>query len=130
MATLRQKALAHQLIINTKRKKPLNKGELVEIVGYTPSQANKKAGQIIESQGVKKELEILGFTTENAKKVVAEIMMDKFAEGKDRLKGAELVFKVQGDFAAEKHVNMNVNSDDLRQAIVDKMALFRANTGT
>lgn len=54
-------------------------------------------------------LKDLGFDSDNAKRVVGEILNDGSLEPRDRLKAAENVFKVHGDFAPEKHVNLNLN---------------------
>jgi len=55
--TERQKALARELIENTKRAKPLNKKELVAKVGYSELSASHKQKEIIESPGVQKEIQ-------------------------------------------------------------------------
>lgn len=64
---------------------------------------------VIASENLRKpniiaELQKLGFDSNNAKRVVAEIMNKTHAEDRDRLKAAEIIFKVTGDFAPEKHL--------------------------
>lgn len=67
------------------------------------------------------ELKKLGFDSNNAKRVVGEILNDSVdPEPRDRLKAAELVFKVQGDFAPERsligHVDLTPSDDILEYA--------------
>lgn len=50
------------------------------------------------------ELQKLGFDSNNANRVVGEILNDESNEPRDRLKAAELVYKVKGDMAPEKHL--------------------------
>jgi Holliday junction resolvasome RuvABC DNA-binding subunit len=104
MSTLRQTELAKALIENTQADKPLNAGQLLESIGYAETTAKHIPGEIISSKGVKDALFKMGFNTDNANRVVAEILNDETNEPKDRLKAAELVYKVQGDFAPEKHL--------------------------
>lgn len=98
MATELQTNLAKEIIKNTKRKKPLNKGKMLEIVGYKESVARAKPGEIIEQKGVKQALEDFGFSEENAKKVVAGIMLSDKAKDESRLKATDQVFKVHGSY--------------------------------
>lgn len=107
MSTIRQKKLANAIIENLVAKQPLNKGELVESVGYSVKSAEKKTNEIINSKGVQQELVAFGFNEDKAKEVVAEILV---AGENDtvKLKAAEMIFKVQGSFAPEKHLTLNV----------------------
>lgn len=102
MATELQKNLAKEIVKNAKRKKPLNKKELVASSGYGVVTADKHATEVIEQKGVQEELENLGFDPDSAKKVVKHIL----AKGKEenRLKAADMIFKVTGDYAPEKHL--------------------------
>lgn len=108
MSTPRQRILAENIVKNAKRKKPLNKKELLVSSGYSEISAVASPGFIINQKGVQEELENLGFNADSAKRVVAEILGKRYAEDKDRLKAAEIIFKVTGDFAPEKHINLNV----------------------
>lgn len=86
----------------------MNKQQLVASVGYSEKVADKKSTEILESKGVQEELAILGFDVETAKRVVGQIAL----EGENdnvKLKASEMIFKVHGTFAAEKHVNLNIN---------------------
>lgn len=129
MATLRQKALADEIIKNIKRpaNKRKNKSQLLESVGYSESVATTYPTKIIEQKGVQNELKAQGFSSENAKRVIAEIMDKEYAEDKDRLKAAELTLKVTGDFAAEKSFNLTATAtaDDLKTLIQSDLLRFR-----
>ncbi len=98
MSTLKQKNLAENIVNNSKRKDPLNKQELVVSSGYSPTTADGHANQIIEQEGVKEALADLGFTEENAKKVVSEIMLNPEEDSNARLKATDQVFKVHGSY--------------------------------
>lgn len=104
MATLRQKKLAEAIVENAKTGNKKNKKDLLVSVGYATSVAEVKPQEILEQKGVREELAKLGFTTENAKAVVAEILLDKRYKAADRLNAAGKVFEVQGDYAPEKHL--------------------------
>lgn len=115
MATTKQKKLARLIIENAKVDKPLNKGQMLEKVGYSKSIAKARAGEILGSEGVKEELEILGFTEYAAMKVVDEIMHDKNVDPSARLKATDQVFKVRGTYAPEKSLTVKVNLSDDKQ---------------
>lgn len=120
MATLKQKKLARNIVENAKRDKPLNKQELVASVGYSIPSAEHKATEILESKGVKEELEELGFNEGNAKRVVGKILDSDSEESKDRLKAAEMIFKVHGSFAPEKSIQLNISlSEERKQELRD-----------
>lgn len=70
---------------------------------------------------IQEELKKLGFDSNNAKRVISEILNDETIEPKDRIKAAENVFKVHGDYAAEKTLNINVDlepSDRIKQLAI------------
>ena len=127
MPTILQKKLAQEIVKNAKRKKPINKKELLVSVGYTPNTAEAKATEIIEQPGVKTELKNLGFSEEGAKDVVQEILYDKEEEGSTRLRAASEVFKVFGTYAAEKTFNLTATASigELKQIIQNDLAKFR-----
>lgn len=112
MATVRQKKLARLIIENATLDKPLNKKQLVVNSGYTAVQAERKQKEITESKGVKKELEVLGFTEEAAMKVVQEIMNSKDVDPSARLKATDQVFKIRGTYAPEKSIIANIQLSD------------------
>lgn len=110
----RHKQVAKALLENLAQGSPLTRQELlVEKVNYTPMTAQSQGESIITHPMVQQELAEQGFTEANAKKVSGNILLDEEAANKDRLRAAELAFKVFGTFAAEKHVstNLNVNAE-------------------
>jgi len=110
MPTIRQRKLAKAIIENSVRDKPLNKQELVASVGYSELSADKKATEILESKGTLEALDDYGFNEENAKIVVAEILLSKKADNGHRLKAASEVFKVRGSYAPEKSIVAHIES--------------------
>lgn len=84
---------------------------------YDIEAPNKYAvAQVIGSENLTKpmiveELRKLGFDSNNAKRVVGEILNDERVDKQHRLNAADKVFKVNSDYAAEKHVNINVNEE-------------------
>ncbi len=112
MATVRQKKLARLIVENATLDKPLNKTQLVVNSGYTAVQAKRKQKEITESNGVKKELEVLGFTEEAAMKVVQEIMNNEDVDPSARLKATDQVFKIRGTYAPEKSIVANIQLND------------------
>ena len=106
MGTLLQKELAQNIIKNATRKKRLNKKELIVSSGYSEISAESSAKLILEQKGVQEELENLGFDPESAKTVVKRIL----TKGKEenQLKAADMIFKVSGEYAPEKHLNINI----------------------
>ena len=98
MATELQKNLAKNIVKNLKRRKPLNKKELVVSSGYDMTTAEKQIPAVFEQKGVREELKILGFSEEKAKEVVAGIMLNEEVEPNARLKATDQVFKVSGSY--------------------------------
>lgn len=80
----------------------MTNGQLLENVGYSTNTAEAKSGEIIAQAGVQEELNRLGFTEDNANAVVGTILMNPKEQAKDRLKAAELVYKVKGSFVADQ----------------------------
>lgn len=109
MGTIRQKKLAREIVENLRRPKPKNKKELLVSSGYTEISASASPKFIMDQKGVKEELEALGFSEHQAKKVVAHIMNNEKAEPNSRLKAADMTFKVHGSYAPEKTTNLNLN---------------------
>jgi hypothetical protein len=106
MSTVRQKRIAKLIIENETLDKPLNAGQLLEKVSY--GKISKQPSRILKSAGVQEALEDYGFTEDNAKKVVCEIMLDDKKDPNARLKATDQVFKVRGTYAPEVHKNLNV----------------------
>lgn len=105
--TTRQRKLAQVIIENSAIDKPLNSGEMLAKVGYSKNLV-KQPGRIIESEGVQEALNEYGFTEDNAKRVVAEILLDKKQRGETRLNAADKVFKVRGTYAPEKSITAHI----------------------
>ena len=95
-------------------------GEMVRAAGYSDYVSLKVPGETIEQKGVKDALkEKFGFTEENAKKVVAGLMLDESQDGNVRLKAADMTFKVHGSYAPERMVQQSVNVEGSPQDFVE-----------
>ena len=110
MPTTKQKKVAEAIILNATLDKPLTGGEIVENSGYGESMS-LYPGRILESEGVKQALNDFGFTEDNARQVVTEIMLDSEIDPSARLKATDQVFKVHGTYAAEKREIRSLNVD-------------------
>ncbi len=98
MGTLMQEKAAKLTVEKVRKTGKLKKGEIIREVGYSEA-VSLQPHKVFDTEGFKEELAKLGFDSSNAKRVVAEILNGGIAvEEKDRLKAAELVFKVHGDF--------------------------------
>lgn len=113
MPTILQEKLADEIVLNTKRKKPKNKKELLVSVGYEENTATQNASTILEQKGVQDALEERGFTEGNAKRVVEKILNSDKTEPNARLKAADMVFKVHGSYAPDKSINVNINAKSI-----------------
>lgn len=110
MATLKQKKLAEEIVQNLSEGNKKTAKELLVSSGYSEKSAKSSSKEIIEQKGVQQELIVRGFDPETAKSVVAEILVGA-EEDRDRLKAADMIFKVNGEYAPEKHINMNFNAE-------------------
>ena len=110
MSTLKQKKVAKLIIENSTLEEPLNAGQIVEKSRYSKSM-QIKPGLVINSQGVMDALDDYGFNENNAKRVVAEILLNEEVDPSNRLKASQEVFKVHGSYAPEKSVTLNVKTD-------------------
>lgn len=92
-----------------------NQGQIVVEAGYSPA-TEVIPGKLLNTIGVEQALADNGFSPETAKNVVKSILSNEEAMHKDRLKAADMVFKVHGTYAAEKTIalNVDVQSDDTR----------------
>lgn len=86
---------------DSQKPSPRNKKELLVSSGYSVISATASAKDIIEQKGVQKELSALGFTVDNAKSVTTQILLNDKEQSKDRLKAADMVFKVHGAYVPE-----------------------------
>ncbi len=112
MSSVRQKRVAKLIIENTNLDEPKTGGEIVESSGYGVSM-KKNPQVVLNSDGVKEELEILGFTEHNAKTVVTEILLNTKIKPETRINAAKEVFKVHGSYAPDKSVNININQKSI-----------------
>jgi hypothetical protein len=106
MATVRQENLADLIVENAANGGEMTAKEMLVNVGYATSVAEHKPKEIIEGKGVQEALAERGFTSENARRVVAEILLKETALDRDRLKAADMIFEVFGDKAPEKHISI------------------------
>lgn len=97
------------MVDNLKTGKQTAKAELMRQSGYGTGLQNQPK-RVLESVGTIKALGDLGFNPETAKKVVESIMLNEDSADKDRLKASDMVFKVHGTYAAEKHVSLNIDT--------------------
>ncbi|MDE2232919.1 MAG: terminase small subunit [Patescibacteria group bacterium] len=73
--------------------------------------ANAIATENLQKPAIVAELHKLGFDSNNAKRVVGEILNDDTVEPTARLNAADKVFKVNSDYAPERRVNLNLDAD-------------------
>lgn len=104
----RQAKAAELIVQNLAEGKNVPVYEVLKSVGYgTGLQHNPQ--RVLNSEGFKSALEEMGFTQDNAQRVVAEILLDGEKGASDRLKAADMIFKFFGSYAPEKSQNVNVN---------------------
>ncbi len=73
--------------------------------------ARAMGSELLTFPNVQEELRKLGFDSNNAKRVIGEILNNEEEESKDRIKAAENIFKVNGDYAPDKSVNINFDGE-------------------
>jgi hypothetical protein len=110
---------------------PKTDAELVVLGGYAPTIALNPQ-KVTHSQGYKQALEDLGFTVNNAQKVVTEILLNPEERSDTRLNAAKEVFKVHGAYAPEKSTstNVNVNVDMTPEDKASLLSLLNDKGGT
>lgn len=121
MPTLKQRALAKAIVENAASGKVKTAGELLEIAGYDKTTALSSPGRTIEQVGVQQALEEYGFTEDNAKSVVGEILLNGDVDPNARLKAADMVFKVKGSYAPEKSLSVQLKHEVKETAVVDAL---------
>ena len=122
MATSKQKKVAKIIVESLRTEQSLTGGEIVESSGYGPSM-KKNPQVVLNSVGVQEELRIVyGFNNETADNVVLEILTAGESD-MAKLKAADTIYKRTGGYAAEKHINLNVN-----KTITDEEALKAAES--
>jgi hypothetical protein len=101
MSTILQQNLAREIVKNATRKKPLNKGKLLEIAGYDKTTAEATPTKIIEQKGVKDALREWGLTEE----LIASSLVDDIRDKpKNRSKELSLGAEILGMKAKENDV--------------------------
>lgn len=109
MANQRQQKLARQIANNILLDKPKNAQQLLEDSGYTTTTARASAKVIIQGKGVQKELLELGFSIENAKRVIGAILNSptifEMVTPENQIRAAQEVFKVTGEYAQSEEGN-------------------------
>jgi hypothetical protein len=101
--------------------------EIIKSAGYGTG-LQIQPSRVLESVGTIKALEDLGFTEGNAKSVVNSILSNEKAKASDRLKAADMVFKVHGTYAAEKHMTLNIDANVDTQAMLELAERLRNTT--
>ena len=94
--TERQKALARELIENTKRAKPLNKTEILGNIGYSKTTAEHLQKRIIEAPGVQKDLlPVVERLKKHRDKIIQELEIKQLDEVKykDLMDGMDKITK-------------------------------------
>jgi hypothetical protein len=95
-----------------------NSGDIVVEAGYSP--ANKEQPKrLLNTTGVHDALNDLGFNEQTAKNVVYSILTNEKAKHGDRLKASDMVFKVHGTYAPDKHVNLNIDTTVDNERIIE-----------
>lgn len=109
--TPRQRRAAKIMLDVAQGKRPdiKNSGDIVLAAGYAATN-KEQPKRLLNTTGVTEALSDYGFSPETAKKVVQQILESETAMHKDRLKAADMVFKVHGTYAAEKSVNVNIDA--------------------
>lgn len=110
MATTKQKRVAKLIIENTLLDIPLTGGQMLEKVSYSKG-IQIQPSRVLKSEGVLDALTEYGFTEDNAKRVVTDILLNEEERAETRLKASDMVFKVHGTYAAEKTTSVSVNLD-------------------
>jgi hypothetical protein len=127
--TLRQRKLARIAadVAMGRRDDITTSGELVLAAGYAAT-VKEVPHKILDTSGVRQALSDIGFDEESAKNVVKSILENAREKASDRLKAADMVFKVHGTYAAEKHVSLNIDANVDTQAMLELAERLRNTT--
>lgn len=115
MPTPRQRKLAEAIAVNSSKAKPLNKSELLASAGYGVGTNRGSTARTIEQKGVQESLIEIGFTPNRAKVAVVEVL--ETGDDNNRLRAADMIFKVHGSYAAEKNITVNVDASIDAEAV-------------
>lgn len=121
MPTLKQQALAKNLTEALGAREIPTKKELILKSGYSENQS-KQPSVVFNSKGMEEALIENGFTEENAKSVIQEILLDKRKKDSVRMDAAREIFKVFGTYAPEKKaiVTQHIQSNPELEAIANE----------
>lgn len=115
MPTLKQKQLAEAIVANKKlpKDKRKNKKDLVVSGGYSEVTASNKAGEILESKGVKEALREFGLTEELITKALVDDIQNKPRKRERELKlGAEILGMTEPDSGRKTQNNFFIFNDE------------------
>ncbi len=93
--------------------------------------ANAIASENLQKPAIINELKELGFDSNNAKRVVAQILNDEEEDSQHRLNAADKVFKVNSDYAPDKTINLNIESavsDEVKELTEKLNELYRTKS--
>jgi hypothetical protein len=120
MSTQLQENLAQNIVKNFKRKKPLNKKELVVLSGYDETTSSKHVPAVFEQKGVKDALRKMGLTEELITKALISDINAKEGNRVQELKlGAEIL-----NMTEDKGININFNQTNI--TIEEKEAINKS----
>lgn len=111
MPTVREEKLADIIIENAVSDKGMTAKQMLVKAGYDETTAQATPGRVIAQDGVQEALAAKGFSEENAKRVIGEIIDDKRTKPDTRINAAKEIFKVSGSYAPEKKLNVNLSAD-------------------
>lgn len=147
MPTERQKKLAKAIVKNAVAKFPKTKTELVVSSGYSATTADRHIAVVTEQKGVIEELAKLGYVEKFKALIPDEELIRVHLEGlkavkihssmtePDRIendfavrhKYLDLAYKLRGDLAPEKHINIDIglkaNLDSKKIEEINEIAL-------
>lgn len=147
MPTERQKKLAKAIVKNAVAKFPKTMGQVVESSGYSHNTATKQLPAVVEQKGVLEELKNLGYVDKFKLLIPDEDLIRVHLEGlkavkihssmtePDRIeddfavrhKYLDLAYKLRGDLAPEKHINIDIglkaNLDSKKIDEINEIAL-------
>ena len=127
MPTLLQQKLAKRIIEVDLSGQRITKQALLESVSY--GKISKQPSRVLKSKGVQEVLAEYGFSEDNAKKVVAKILLSDKSKDENKLKASDQIFKVRGSYAPERHINLDLVSSvsSLTTEELEKLAYSEPN---
>ena len=120
MGTLHQKQVARIIVEATKNNERISAQEILTRADYAPQTARAESKRVLESVGVREELEALGFTIENADRVVTRIL-NKGRKEENQLKAGDMIYKRLGAYSPEKRAVVVINIDEQTKNRLDNL---------